>query len=114
VARGSGIGESLLPWSATQDTLELTEKNYGEGSNGPPFKPSMLVDLEAGRPIEIEGIIGEVVRQGKEVNVPTPRRVPIIHRQSHIIHHLRSNFGLEFRFTRHLPIHILPRTRQSS
>jgi len=37
------------------------------------FKPSMLVDLEAGRPIEVEVIIGDVVRTATEVNVSVPR-----------------------------------------
>lgn len=87
VARGLGIGEDLLPWSATQDTINLTEGLYGEGKNGPPFKPSMLVDLESGRPMEIEGIIGEVVRQGKEANVPTPRRVPISNNKPPVIYY---------------------------
>jgi 2-dehydropantoate 2-reductase len=40
-----------------------------------PFKPSMLVDLEAGRPMEVEGIVGAVVKQAKEVGIPVPRYV---------------------------------------
>lgn len=33
---------------------------------------SMLVDLEAGRRLELEAINGELVRLGKEHGVPTP------------------------------------------
>ena len=37
------------------------------------FKPSMLVDLEAGRPIELEAIIGGILRRAraKAIEVPT-------------------------------------------
>lgn len=35
----------------------------------------MLVDLEAGRPMEIEGIVGGVVRKGREAGFHAPRRV---------------------------------------
>lgn len=37
------------------------------------FKPSMLVDLEAGRPIEVEAIIGGIVRRAKARGVDVPR-----------------------------------------
>ena len=33
------------------------------------FKPSMLVDLEAGRPIEVEAIVGGIVRRANEAGV---------------------------------------------
>jgi len=33
----------------------------------------MMVDLEAGRPLEIEGIIGNIVKKGKELGVECPR-----------------------------------------
>jgi 2-dehydropantoate 2-reductase len=36
-------------------------------------KTSMLQDLEAGRPLEIEAIIGAVVELGERLGVPTPR-----------------------------------------
>ncbi|PPR00951.1 hypothetical protein CVT24_000258 [Panaeolus cyanescens] len=35
--------------------------------------PSMLLDLQKGLPIEVEVIVGEVVRMAKEVNVEVPR-----------------------------------------
>ena len=38
----------------------------------PPSKPSMLVDLEAGRPLELESLSGAVVRFAKAAGVPTP------------------------------------------
>ena len=38
----------------------------------PNAKNSMLIDLEAGRPLEHEWISGEIVRLGRELGVPTP------------------------------------------
>lgn len=37
------------------------------------YKPSILVDLEANRPMEVEVILGEIVRKAAEVGVPVPR-----------------------------------------
>ena len=37
------------------------------------FKSSMLLDLEANRPLEVEVILGEVVRKAAEADVPVPR-----------------------------------------
>ncbi len=37
-----------------------------------PSKPSMLQDVERGRPTEIEAINGAVVREGRRLGVPTP------------------------------------------
>ncbi len=33
---------------------------------------SMLTDLDAGRPLELEALVGSVGRIGRQVNVPTP------------------------------------------
>jgi len=73
IARAIGISETLLPDSVVDATLQLTLDIYGEGGSGGLFKPSMLVDLEAGRPIEIEGIVGGVLRAAQQHNVPCPR-----------------------------------------
>lgn len=49
-----------------------------EGTRGLHVKPdsthvpSMLLDLQKGLPIEVEVIVGEVVRMAKEVNVEVP------------------------------------------
>jgi 2-dehydropantoate 2-reductase len=37
-----------------------------------PSKPSMLQDMERGRPTEIEAINGAIVREGARLGVPTP------------------------------------------
>ena len=41
------------------------------------FKPSMLVDLEAGRPIEVEAIVGGIVRRAGSQNIAIPRTAMI-------------------------------------
>ena len=38
----------------------------------PQYKPSLLVDLEHGRRLEIEAWNGALVRYGKAAGVPTP------------------------------------------
>ncbi|KAL7279797.1 hypothetical protein ACG7TL_006204 [Trametes sanguinea] len=37
------------------------------------FRPSMLVDLDNGRPMEVEAIVGGVLRRGKAKGVATPK-----------------------------------------
>jgi 2-dehydropantoate 2-reductase len=48
------------------------------------FAPSMLVDLEEGRPIEVETIIGSIVRRAKERGVSTPQ-LTLIHANLKVI-----------------------------
>jgi 2-dehydropantoate 2-reductase len=55
-----------LPPDVVQATLRLTE------GFAPLTKPSMLVDLEAGRRLELEAMNGTVVRYGRETGVLTP------------------------------------------
>ena len=40
--------------------------------DNPPIKPSMLVDLERGRPLELDWLTGTIHRLGLETAVPTP------------------------------------------
>jgi 2-dehydropantoate 2-reductase len=41
-------------------------------NSGPHIKPSMQLDVEAGRRTEIESMIGVIGRKGRELGVPTP------------------------------------------
>ena len=41
-------------------------------ANVPAIKPSMLVDLERGKPLEVEWLSGAISRLGRDVGVPTP------------------------------------------
>jgi 2-dehydropantoate 2-reductase len=38
----------------------------------PEVKSSLLVDLEQGKPIEVEALMGSVVRRGRAAGIPTP------------------------------------------
>ncbi|KAF8523351.1 6-phosphogluconate dehydrogenase C-terminal domain-like protein [Hysterangium stoloniferum] len=78
IARAIGLD---IPDSAIQYAKESSFKEYAESvaeRADPPFtpvhfKPSMLVDLEAGRPMEIEGILGGVLKEGRKAGVVSPR-----------------------------------------
>ena len=73
VARAEGIGEDRLPVEAVDKAFNITyvsrprqegdEHREGElvSTLSDGFKPSLLLDLEAGRPMELKAIIGNVV-----------------------------------------------------
>jgi 2-dehydropantoate 2-reductase len=49
------------------DTLEQTVSGIPPG-----VKASLLIDLEQGKPIEVEALMGSVVRRGRAAGLPTP------------------------------------------
>lgn len=53
----------------TQQVIELMIATTGKMSS---YKTSMALDYEAGRPMEIEAILGNTVRAGRVANVPMP------------------------------------------
>ena len=63
VARAKGV-------SLDADVVDKTLA-FIDGS-APGIKPSMQRDVEAGRPSELESMLGVVVRLGQELGVPTP------------------------------------------
>ncbi len=63
VAQANGIDLS----SEIADEILDSQKN-----NPPEYKPSMLIDLEKGKRIELDAIIGVITRLGKNLGVPTP------------------------------------------
>jgi 2-dehydropantoate 2-reductase len=63
VARARGV--ALAP-DVVDRTLRLAE------GFAPQTRPSLLVDLEAGRRLELEAMSGAVVRYGRSAGVPTP------------------------------------------
>ncbi len=54
-----------LPESSVEQNLDATRSMK-------PFKTSMLVDFEAGRPMEVEAILGRAVCFAREKNIPAP------------------------------------------
>lgn len=65
VARASGIHTGTLLEDEAVSIIQRTKPI--------DYKPSMLVDLEANRSIEVEVILGEIVKQAAEVWVSVPR-----------------------------------------
>ncbi|KDR77134.1 hypothetical protein GALMADRAFT_246353 [Galerina marginata CBS 339.88] len=63
--------EDGLPSSLPAFALESTWKQHAEPEN--THVPSMLLDAQKGLPIEVEVIVGEVVRMAKERSVDIPR-----------------------------------------
>ncbi len=55
-----------LPVSVIDQNLEGTRAMV-------PYKTSMLLDFEAGRPMEVEAILGNAVRAARRAGVPVPR-----------------------------------------
>ncbi|MBF0426073.1 MAG: 2-dehydropantoate 2-reductase [Magnetococcales bacterium] len=52
---------------------DVIEKNLRETRSMFPYKTSMLLDREAGRPLEVEAILGNAVRIAHALGVPVPR-----------------------------------------
>ena len=72
VCRALGFDEEALPSRVVEDTIRSTgELHRREDSK---HKASMLLDVELGKPIEVEGIVGEVVRRARTVGVEVPVR----------------------------------------
>jgi 2-dehydropantoate 2-reductase len=63
LARHKGIS---LKEGIVEETIAFADSVPAE------LKPSMLVDLERGRPLELEALNGTAVRLGRELGVPTP------------------------------------------
>jgi 2-dehydropantoate 2-reductase len=56
--------------------LEVAQVKYSKASV--THVPSMLVDAEKNQPIEVEVILGELVRMAKEFNVDIPvAKIPL-------------------------------------
>jgi len=51
---------------------DYIEFNLMRSKNLPGFKTSMLQDFEAGREIELDGLVGVVIRKAKEKNISVP------------------------------------------
>jgi 2-dehydropantoate 2-reductase len=50
--------------------MEMTRQYYIQPTI--VHKPSMMIDVENGRPIEVEVILGSMIRLGRKLGVPLP------------------------------------------
>ena len=64
-----------LPSSISETTLKYTASLHASADS--THKPSMMLDMERGQPLEVEVILGEVVRMAEEVGVAIP--VSLLH-----------------------------------
>ncbi|CAL1713237.1 unnamed protein product [Somion occarium] len=64
-------GEPVFSDKTAQAILERTSTIFVKPTS--TEKPSILVDVESGRPMELEVIVGEVVRTGRRLGVSIPR-----------------------------------------
>lgn len=64
VAIAQAAGSPLPP--------DIVDINISSTYKMPPYKTSMLLDFEAGRPMETEAILGNAVRCGRRLGVPIP------------------------------------------
>lgn len=70
IGRAMGFDEEALPLNVVEHALNTT-KIYKSGNT---HRPSTLLDRENGRPMEVEVIIGELVRSAREHQVDAPVR----------------------------------------
>lgn len=71
VGRAMGWDEEALPASLVESTIANTKRLHMMPDN--KHKASMLLDIEQGKPLEVEAIVGEVVRMAQEKGVDVPR-----------------------------------------
>ena len=67
--------EGGLPASTVTNILENTRDIHTKRDS--THVPSMLLDVERGQPIEVEVILGEVVRMAKERDVDVPVSIAV-------------------------------------
>ncbi|RDX53518.1 hypothetical protein OH76DRAFT_1399440 [Lentinus brumalis] len=70
VARASLTPSPAVDESLSDGVIDLILTNENPKS---VFRPSMLVDLDCGRPMEVEAIVGGVLRRARVHGVPTPK-----------------------------------------
>jgi 2-dehydropantoate 2-reductase len=73
VAEACGIKAPDLGAEKVESIINETRQIHDQKKGTSQFKPSMLIDLECGRPMEIEVLVGNITRKAREANVETPR-----------------------------------------
>ncbi|KAI0782925.1 6-phosphogluconate dehydrogenase C-terminal domain-like protein [Abortiporus biennis] len=64
-------GKPVIDPDYARQTLENTSRVFAKPTS--TERPSILVDCENGRPMEVEVLVGELVRMGRDLGVPMPR-----------------------------------------
>jgi 2-dehydropantoate 2-reductase len=71
LARALGYGEDLVPTSMPQGIIDQAKTLMSQNTD---FVPSALLDVRLRKPIELEVILGEVVRKAKNHDIRMPVR----------------------------------------
>jgi len=66
------VGATAAADGCAIDTQAFSDKMMSDTSTMGPYRPSMLIDYELKRPLEVESILGEPVRRARELQVPVP------------------------------------------
>ncbi len=83
-------GNADLPAGVRMEPGPLIDKMFANTATMGDYRPSMLVDYQAGRALEVEAILGEPVRRARRLGVP----VPHMEMQYHLVSFLdRLNRG---------------------
>ena len=80
--------ETLFPREKAKDILRGMGALASKATS--KERPSILVDVESGRPTEVEVLVGEVVRMGRKLAIPIPVSVVEIHFDTSITTHRRQ------------------------
>lgn len=72
IGRAMGFDESALPAAEVDDTIRATAEIHKSPNS--THRPSMLLDLDYGHPMEVEVVLGELIRKAREHQVDTPVR----------------------------------------
>lgn len=70
-----GLMEEVCEIAAALDhplAADVVDTNVANTYDMPPYKTSMLLDFEAGRPLETEAILGNTVRAGRRAGLSIP------------------------------------------
>jgi 2-dehydropantoate 2-reductase len=65
--------EAIARHEGVPVAADVREQKRRYLDNSPPgMKTSMMVDIVAGRPLELEALLGTIVRRGRAAGIPTP------------------------------------------
>ena len=69
------------------------DKNIADTARMAPYRTSMCLDLAAGRPLEVEAILGNAVRAARREGVPAPHMTTLYALLRHVDATIRERFG---------------------
>ena len=71
IAHGINIRQDTVDFNLNR-SKGIVRVNAAESQDFTGFKTSMLQDFEKGKPLELEELVGVIIRKAKEKNIPVP------------------------------------------